>query len=444
MDVRTSVFATFRLDAQTSARSRSRVAALLLDEPGERVVAAAWQLVGRGDGSRADAAPWGGLALLTNRRLMLYEYALSDDAMTNRDVENLVNVALTKRAETRNDIGQTIGSILWVGPALLFSRADGVFVLGWDGGVSTACACGVGGGAELALSAATEDALLLFLDAADAGGAENGNATNATTTTRNGNGASGNTRFPDFPNAVPFFRPVSAADALAIGWGSLIAAKRTSDGRVSDGLTLVARRAVASAFARHDASRVSFAALAHVARSLALPGLAANVASRATHLHATERAQFLVAARRSGGTRDNPHVSQLGNRPRGTSRGGPCGDRRGARRPGCRDGLFFSVGSVRRVRSRRLRRRCQRRVRRREFGVRRVRGYGHDRARAAGGVRRGRRGRRYPRRCSRRYSRRVPDRRLVDGAGARRPARRAARAAASAASGATRTPAGRS
>ena len=298
VDERTSVFATFRLDAQTSARSRSRVAALLLDEPGERVVAAAWQLVGRGDGSRADAAPWGGLALLTNRRLMLYEYALSDDAMTNRDVENLVNVALTKRAETRNDIGQTIGSILWVGPALLFSRADGVFVLGWDGGVSTACACGVGGGAELALSAATEDALLLFLDAADAGGAENGNATNATTTTRNGNGASGNTRFPDFPNAVPFFRPVSAADALAIGWGSLIAAKRTSDGRVSDGLTLVARRAVASAFARHDASRVSFAALAHVARSLALPGLAANVASRATHLHATERAQFLVAARR--------------------------------------------------------------------------------------------------------------------------------------------------
>ena len=245
--------------------------------------------MGRGDGSRADAAPWGGLAVLTNRRLLLYEYALSDD--------DLVNVALTKRAETRNEIGQTIGSVLWVGPALLFSRADGVFVLGWDGGVSTACACGVGGGAELALSAATEDALLLFLDAADAGG-PNGNATNATNATRNGNGASGNTRFPDFPNAVPFFRPVSAADALAIGWGSLVAAKRTSDGRVSDGLTLVARRAVASAFARHDASRVSFAALAHVARSLALPGLAANVASRATHLHATERAQFLVAARR--------------------------------------------------------------------------------------------------------------------------------------------------
>ena len=291
VDERTSVFATFRLDAQNAQNvSRSRVAALLLDEPGERVVAAAWQLVGRGDGSRADAAPWGGLAVLTNRRLLLYEYALSDD--------DLVNVALTKRAETRNEIGQTIGSVLWVGPALLFSRADGVFVLGWDGGVSTACACGVGGGAELALSAATEDALLLFLDAADAGGAENGNATNATTTTRNGNGASGNTRFPDFPNAVPFFRPVSAADALAIGWGSLVAAKRTSDGRVSDGLTLVARRAVASAFARHDASRVSFAALAHVARSLALPGLAANVASRATHLHATERAQFLVAARR--------------------------------------------------------------------------------------------------------------------------------------------------
>ena len=290
VDERTSVFATFRLDAQNAQNvSRSGVAALLLDEPGERVVAAAWQLVGRGDGSRADAAPWGGLAVLTNRRLLLYEYALSDD--------DLVNVALTKRAETRNEIGQTIGSVLWVGPALLFSRADGVFVLGWDGGVSTACACGVGGGAELALSAATEDALLLFLDAADAGG-PNGNATNATNATRNGNGASGNTRFPDFPNAVPFFRPVSAADALAIGWGSLVAAKRTSDGRVSDGLTLVARRAVASAFARHDASRVSFAALAHVARSLALPGLAANVASRATHLHATERAQFLVAARR--------------------------------------------------------------------------------------------------------------------------------------------------
>ena len=164
VDERTSVFATFRLDAQNAARSRSRVAALLLDEPGERVVAAAWQLVGRGDGSRADAAPWGGLAVLTNRRLLLYEYALSDD--------DLVNVALTKRAETRNEIGQTIGSVLWVGPALLFSRADGVFVLGWDGGVSTACACGVGGGAELALSAATEDALLLFLDAADAGGRE--------------------------------------------------------------------------------------------------------------------------------------------------------------------------------------------------------------------------------------------------------------------------------
>ena len=117
---------------------------------------------------------------------MLYEYALSDDALANRDVENLVNVALTKRAETRNDIGQTIGSVLWVGPALLFSRADGVFVLGWDGGVSTACACGVGGGAELALSAATEDALLLFLDAADAGGAENGTSTNANDADRNG------------------------------------------------------------------------------------------------------------------------------------------------------------------------------------------------------------------------------------------------------------------
>ena len=271
VDARASVFAAFHLFDDGEA-----IVAPL--ERGERVLDAAWQLVGIGDGAE-DATPWGGLALLTTRRLLLYEYALAHDGGDAGD-----RCALTKRAEvaSRDDFGarSAIASFLWVGPALLFARADGVSVLGWDGRVSLACACGIGGGAELALSAATEDALLLFLDAA-------GDGSDAA------DGA-------DFPRAVPFFRPFAAADALAIGWGSLIAAKTARDGGVAEGVALVARRAAASAFARHDASRVSPAALAHVASSLALPGLAANVASRAAHLRADERARYPVERASAG------------------------------------------------------------------------------------------------------------------------------------------------
>jgi hypothetical protein len=123
---------------------------------------AAWQLVGRGDGA-SDTTPWGGLAVLTDERLLMCEYALSN---FRERKGNVPLCALKIRAEVKNHSRSTpIFSFLWVGPALLFSHKDGVSVLGWDGKVSTAFVRGVGGGNELALSAATEDALLLFLDA---------------------------------------------------------------------------------------------------------------------------------------------------------------------------------------------------------------------------------------------------------------------------------------
>ena len=275
-------FSPFPDDAEKNLSSRRVVAPL---ERGERALDAAWQLVGLGDGA-ADATPWGGLAVLTTRRLILYEYALTSRARDDGDDDG--RGALTLRASVANHRrggveknAFAVASFLWVGPALLFAHADGVSVLGWDGRVSLACACGVGGGAELALSAATEDALLTFLDAAGDGSSARADSS--------------------VPRAVAYFRPVALADALAIGWGSLIAAKtrdRDARWRVADGVALVARRAVATAFARHDASRVSPLALEHVARSLALPGLAADVAARATHLRFDARARFLVGARR--------------------------------------------------------------------------------------------------------------------------------------------------
>ena len=241
---------------------------------GERVLDAAWQLVGRGDGA-SDTTPWGGLAVLTDERLLMCEYALSN---FRERKENVPLCALRVRAEVKNLSRSTpIFSFLWVGPALLFSHHDGVSVLGWDGKVSTAFVRGAGGGNELVLSAATEDAILLFLDAA---------------------GTDAEERSTDSKRATPFFRPVSVADALVIGWGSLVHAKaRDGPNGCSDGLLLVARRAVASSLSRHDASRVSAGAVSHVADTLSLPGLAANVARRATHLSAVERARFMVAAR---------------------------------------------------------------------------------------------------------------------------------------------------
>ena len=261
---------------------------------GERVVDAAWQLVGIGDGV-SDKTPWGGLAVLTDERLLVCEYALlgeqnsaAEDETTSKGnvTGNVPLCALRVRAETRSTRSMPIFSFLWVGPALLFSHADGVSVLGWDGVVSVACACGVGGGNELALSAATEDALFLFLDAVGTDVEERGKSDHPSTK-------------HDAPRATPFFRPISIADALLIGWGSLVRAKaRDSPSRtVSDGFALVAKRAAASSLARHDASRVSAGAMRHVADSLALPGLAANVARRATHLSAVERARFMVTAR---------------------------------------------------------------------------------------------------------------------------------------------------
>jgi hypothetical protein len=177
----------------------------------------------------ADDYTWGGCAILTNRRLLLCQF--DGDGSAAQDYA----CALTIRCErvVRDGDGENqIGSILWVGPSLLFTHRDGISCLGWDGDV---CA----------------------------------------------------------PAVVS--RPIALFDAIAFGWGTLCAARRDA------GLPppVDAREAVARAAGRHDASRASAKTLERIAsarRGAGLPGLAADVAARATHVPAHSRAAYASRA----------------------------------------------------------------------------------------------------------------------------------------------------
>ena len=178
---------------------------------GEAVLQVTWQ--GFGD----DA---GGVAVLTNRRLLLMEWSGCGGGGGGSEV-----MTLTTRGEVhRRDDGAAaatslssssscpIASCLWVGPSLLFTRErGGVAVLGWDGMEHTAAAAAVGGGGG-ALLAATEDAAFTLhpTNGSDVATSASSSTMTATTTTA--------------PAVVS--RPLAMLDVLAVGWGTLAAARR--------------------------------------------------------------------------------------------------------------------------------------------------------------------------------------------------------------------------
>jgi hypothetical protein len=214
----------------------------------------------------ADDYTWGGCAILTNRRLLLCQF--DGDGSAAQDYA----CALTIRCErvVRDGDGENqIGSILWVGPSLLFTHRDGISCLGWDGDVCALASAGVGGG-DGALLTVTEDAALALHVTGGGGGVA-----------------------AAAPAVVS--RPIALFDAIAFGWGTLCAARRDA------GLPppVDAREAVARAAGRHDASRASAKTLERIAsarRGAGLPGLAADVAARATHVPAHSRAAYASRA----------------------------------------------------------------------------------------------------------------------------------------------------
>jgi len=203
---------------------------------------------------------------LTNRRLLLCQF--DGDGSAAQDYA----CALTIRCErvVRDGDGENqIGSILWVGPSLLFTHRDGISCLGWDGDVCALASAGVGGG-DGALLTVTEDAALALHVTGGGGGVA-----------------------AAAPAVVS--RPIALFDAIAFGWGTLCAARRDA------GLPppVDAREAVARAAGRHDASRASAKTLERIAsarRGAGLPGLAADVAARATHVPAHSRAAYASRA----------------------------------------------------------------------------------------------------------------------------------------------------
>ena len=241
-------------------------------DPNEHVMQVAWQQVGVGFNDSGEGA-WGGLAVLTSDKLLLFEYTLGD----GENSEKGETCVLSKKASTKNAHQKPVYGFMWVGPALVFTHSDGSSTLGWDGSVNTVWANGLSGGSPTSLATATEDGVLCFC------------ATNSGL---------------DAPCA--FFRPVSVADVLALGWGSLLSSRvrgnyRDTSKSVHGQLQQIAQRAIASGFQRHDASRVSAAAIGYLSFSLGLPGLAANVASRATHVSTDVRASTLAKAKNAVG-----------------------------------------------------------------------------------------------------------------------------------------------
>ena len=258
-------------------------------EPGETVTMAAWQPVERGGasgGANAGAsgpsdpfavsvsseAAFGGVAVLTDRRLILLEYAdartTPEAAASDPSSSSSSSRTLTRLAERRGDVS----SFCWVGPALVYAHVDGLSVLGWDDVSVLVASAGVGGGGG-ALLTVTEDAAAAIRRAG---------RSDDHRSRRSGSGTSSNAPSPHAPPAPPAatYRPLALFDALTIGWGSLCASRRVR------GLSQPrdARDAVTNAAGRHDASRVSSDALRRLSDDLRLPGLAANVAARATHL----------------------------------------------------------------------------------------------------------------------------------------------------------------
>ena len=249
----------------------------------------------------ADDYTWGVCAILTNRRLLLCQF--DGDGSAAQDYA----CALTIRCErvVRDGDGENqIGSILWVGPSLLFTHRDGISCLGWDGDVCALASAGVGGG-DGALLTVTEDAALALHVTGGGGGVA-----------------------AAAPAVVS--RPIALFDAIAFGWGTLCAARRDA------GLPppVDAREAVARAAGRHDASRASAKTLERIAsarRGAGLPGLAADVAARATHVpRALARGVRVASVSRDRRRGDIAAPIERRRGRRGVAREGA----RGGRRPG--------------------------------------------------------------------------------------------------------------
>ena len=262
-------------------------------KPGERVRRAFFQKIDElaASSSSSDEThgkPTGAVAILTDQsRLVLAEWHGSGEKG-----EPCVMTALTETPKDRR-----VSSCAWVGPALLFTEANGsIGVLTWhdddrtsdnvghgsgSGSVLSLCGGGLGAGASDggALLTFTEDAAVLLHATGDS---------------------------PPAPPASSS-RPIAFMDALCVAWGSMC------DSRTTRGLPApvdAARRAVATAAGRYDASRVSERALDAIGRSLALPGLASNVGARATHLGVGARARVAARAYRASAAVESARLSQ--------------------------------------------------------------------------------------------------------------------------------------
>jgi hypothetical protein len=262
-------------------------------KPGERVRRAFFQKIdslaaSSSSSDETHGKPTGAVAILTDQsRLVLAEWHGSGEKG-----EPCVMTALTE-----TPVDRLVSSCAWVGPALLFTEANGsIGVLTWhdddrtsdnvghksrSGSVLSLCGGGLGAGASDggALLTFTEDAAILLHATGDS---------------------------PPAPPASSS-RPIAFMDALCVAWGSMC------DSHTTRGLPApvdAARRAVATAAGRYDASRVSERALDAIGRSLALPGLASNVGARATHLGVGARARAAARAYRASAAVESARLSQ--------------------------------------------------------------------------------------------------------------------------------------
>ena len=246
-------------------------------EPNERVVRALFQRVPELSDVDPDGTPAGAVAVLTSRgRLLLAEYRGGG--------EKGEPCVMTKLSETPPDV--SVGSCAWFGPALVYTESNGAIgMLSWhdtNDVVLPLCGGGVGAAANAdggTLLTFTEDAAVLLHPTGDP---------------------------PPAPPACTS-RPIAFMDALCVAWGSVC------DSRASRSLPVPvdgARRAVATAAGRFDASRVSARALRAMSASLALPGLASNVGARATHLGVGARAGVAARAYRASAAVESARSSQ--------------------------------------------------------------------------------------------------------------------------------------